>query len=76
MIKIIKDGNPSRELTTIYEIHCRNCGCIFECEVEDFEKLSRDINNPLAWITCPCCGQEIEVNRKTVIVSTREVIDE
>ena len=70
MINILKPGGIKTYTKYFYQITCPHCGCEFECELEDFKNLSKDITKPLAWIDCPCCNIELTLNR--LALKTRE----
>lgn len=58
MIKITKPGNQPISKDVIYQEICFECGCEFECEIEDFTKIERSPDG-YAYINCPCCGKEV-----------------
>ena len=72
MIKIIKEGNPKRKIKTIYTITCKKCGCVFECEVEDFDSLTKGLDG---WdvVCCPCCNEPFEVDRGSITSRQEEI---
>jgi len=58
MKKIIRMGKVPKKVKYIYTIECKQCGCVFECEVQDFDLISKDIN-PMGCIECPCCNTQM-----------------
>lgn len=59
MIKIKKQGIKPKRYKYIYTIECNQCGCVFECEVQDFDIITKDIQNPMGTIECPCCNTQL-----------------
>ena len=62
MIQIINNPNPKKRDLTNYEIIC-NCGCIFKCNEEDFER--RLIGHGSGYddvIICPNCNEVLWKN--------------
>ena len=60
MIKIIKQGKKPKKYKTIYIITCPDCGCEFECELEDLKLIERTLNGDRV-IKCPCCEKELYI---------------
>ena len=58
MIKIIKQGKKPKQTKAIYKTTCSVCGCEFEFELEDCDKLEKSLNGNL-YLYCPCCGEAI-----------------
>lgn len=59
MIKIIKEGKlPTKIYKTVFTTKCTKCGCEFEFEREDFDKVERCIAGNY-YITCSYCNYEI-----------------
>ena len=73
MIKIIKDGRCQEELNIIYTVTCPSCGCVFECEDEDFSSHERSIYG-LSSIDCPCCHHDIVCERSTLPTKLRSFL--
>ena len=66
-MKILKEGNPAKAV-----ISCPRCRCEMEYTNKDMHKAYGDYGNQTCWpipknnnyrITCPCCGEEITVNK-------------
>lgn len=53
MIKIIKPGNDEK-LKETRTFFCRNCGCIFKADKEDYHSDSQ-YNNLYYYCACPYC---------------------
>ena len=63
MIRIIKDGKKPIKTKTIWQFKCPECGCDFECEIEDFKAMERNGFSCNKIIDCPYCGKELRTNR-------------
>lgn len=73
-IKVIKPGIKSVKSRYVYLFVCPACGCIFDCETEDFKKIEKRLDGD-ATIDCPTCG--VELHRITdCSYSRREVVVE
>lgn len=57
-MKIIKHGNPKRNKPDL-EFECRNCGCIFVAEYEEYQKFDSQKDGPWAEIICPECKSRV-----------------
>lgn len=75
MIKIIKEGKIEPKYKNIYKITCKHCGCIFECELEDFTERAKTIEFN-AKIICPYCKKELHFNGTNDIEIRKEEIKE
>lgn len=82
MIKIIKDGKKPIRYHTIYIITCPDCGCEFECGLEDFKiEKTIDGNNIITIdgnkiIMCPCCNKELNTKNLEHIGMIKEEMKE
>lgn len=64
-MKIIKEGNPKARANVVRRFECRNCGCIFdangnEYEVEEWCLTGLDGGKIIiirTSSTCPLCGE-------------------
>ena len=55
-IKIIKLG---KKPDTVKRFKCRNCGCVFEADRQDYEEVYILSNGYYLLIDCPTCGRRI-----------------
>lgn len=66
MIRIIRYGNAIKfDWKVIYTTTCKKCGCEFEFEEDDCERVFREkrISGEIdADIKCPCCGTMLHRN--------------
>ena len=54
-MKIIKEGNLDK-LKKIKRFECKECGCIFEAEKDEY-KWDSQYNETYYYCACPCCNQ-------------------
>ena len=79
MIKIIREGNPEKQVKNIFTIECSNCHARFECTEEDFLSYSENVKNFFARVKCPCCEKEFNVAKDNSWVNSTvrtEFVDE
>ena len=67
MIEVIKRGNHTMRKATMYKINCNNCGCIFQCNWLDFERIDMR-NNGKFFIHCPDCNSFLGLRPQDMIV--------
>lgn len=53
-MKIIRQGDPDR-LHKVKRFVCRECGCIFEADKEEY-KTESQYNESYVWCECPYCA--------------------
>lgn len=53
-MKIIRQGDPDR-LHKVKRFICRECGCIFEADKEEY-KTGSQYNESYVWCECPYCA--------------------
>ena len=71
MIKVLKNGCLNPKTKTVYMVTCSKCGCVFNCESEDF--LSRERSVELhATIKCPYCEEILSLDSSTPAKTTFE----
>ena len=56
-MKIIKEGDL-KKLKKIKRFECKECGCIFEAEKDEY-KWDSQYNVTYYYCTCPCCNQTV-----------------
>lgn len=74
MIKIIKEGIKPKKMKTIWYFICPECGCEFECDLDDFETLEKKLEGDKS-IHCPCCNNELHTNRNKYTIREEEIKD-
>lgn len=70
MIRVVKDGKKPVKTKTIWCFTCPDCGCEFECELEDFKYKEKRPGGDMA-LQCPCCEKELHTNKN--FYTTQEV---
>ena len=58
-MKIIKEGNLDK-LKKIKRFECKECGCIFEAEKDEY-KWDSQYNETYYYCKCPCCYQTVYI---------------
>lgn len=61
MIKIIKEGKKPEPVEQKYTIICNICGCVFECDISDFESIDKCLYGN-GYVRCPTCQQLITIS--------------
>ena len=56
-MKIIKEGDLNK-LKRIKRFECKECGCIFEAEKDEYKEGSQ-YNETYYYCACPCCNQTV-----------------
>ena len=75
MIVIKKEGKKLKKYKIIYTITCPDCGCEFECELDDFKSIERRIDGDKV-IECPWCHKEIHTkDLKDIKTREEEIIE-
>lgn len=58
-MKIIKKGKIP---TTIIRFYCGNCGCVFECDKDEYEYHFDQRDGDYCEAKCPTCGYRVYSN--------------
>lgn len=58
MKKVIKHGRKPEPISTIKQFQCITCGCVFECDKEDYRRCGRYETSTVMenHSDCPECG--------------------
>ena len=60
MIKIIKQGKKPERILRKWTVTCNLCGCVFECDISDFERRDMCLYGN-GYVRCPTCQQLITI---------------
>ena len=58
MITIIREGKIKKPSKCVWQFTCPDCGCVFNCECEDFEEIEKCPGGDRV-ISCPTCGHKL-----------------